>query len=329
VPPGEKIVVDDMVRGKVSFESDGVGDFIIVKSDGIPIYNYAVVIDDALMEISYVIRGEEHLSNTPRQVLLYQALDIECPHFAHISLILGKDRSKMSKRHGATSVIQYQKEGYLPEALVNFLALLGWSPDGEEEIFTLEELVKEFGMDRVAKNPAVFDMEKLKWLNGVYIRQADTELITQKAIPYLKERGYLPDDEDIDWEHLNAQIAIAKNYLSTISEVSDFFQQFFGIDVELEDDNAREILQQEQVPDVVEDFKQKLISLTEIEPGTVKKMLKSITKDLNLGGKKVFQPLRVAITGKTKGPELHDLIPVLGVEACVKRVNSSLQQAAG
>ena len=329
VPPGEKIVVDDMVRGKVSFESDGVGDFIIVKSDGIPIYNYAVVIDDALMEISYVIRGEEHLSNTPRQVLLYQALDIECPHFAHISLILGKDRSKMSKRHGATSVIQYQKEGYLPEALVNFLALLGWSPDGEEEIFTLEELVKEFGMDRVAKNPAVFDMEKLKWLNGVYIRQADTELITQKAIPYLKERGYLPDDKDIDWEHLNAQIAIAKNYLSTISEVSDFFQQFFGIDVELEDDNAREILQQEQVPDVVEDFKQKLISLTEIEPGTVKKMLKSITKDLNLGGKKVFQPLRVAITGKTKGPELHDLIPVLGVEVCVKRVNSSLQQAAG
>ncbi|MBO8169294.1 MAG: glutamate--tRNA ligase [Thermoanaerobacteraceae bacterium] len=328
VPQGEKIIVDDLVRGKVSFDSDGVGDFIIVKSDGIPTYNFAVIIDDALMKISHVIRGEEHLSNTPRQILLYQALGIEPPRFAHISLILGKDGSKMSKRHGATSVAQYRQQGYLPEALVNFLALLGWSPEGEEEKFSLDELIELFSLDRVAKKPAVFDIEKLNWLNGVYIRQTDVEKIARMAVPYLQESGHLPKDEAaIDWEKLVKQVSVAQNYLSKVSDITDFFAQFYGEQVVLEGDAAREVLQQEQVPQVIALFKQKLQDLDPVDSEGVKKMLKSITKELKLGGKKVFLPLRVALTGKTKGPELHDLIPVLGVEACIKRVESSLVQA--
>ena len=161
VPLNQTIAFDDMVRGHVSFESNGVGDFVIVKSDGIPVYNYAVVIDDHTMEVTHVIRAEEHLSNTPRQIAIYNALGWEVPTFGHISLILGKDYKKMSKRHGATSVDQYRQLGYLPEAIDNFLALLCWAPDGEQELFTQEELIQNFSMDRVAKNPAVFDIDKL------------------------------------------------------------------------------------------------------------------------------------------------------------------------
>jgi nondiscriminating glutamyl-tRNA synthetase len=193
VPEDKEIVINDLVRGEVAFQSEEVGDFIIVKSDGIPTYNYAVVIDDALMKISHVIRAEEHLSNTPRQILLYEALGFEIPQFAHISLILGKDRSKMSKRHGATSVVQYKEEGYLPEAVVNFLALLGWAPEGEAEIFSLEELIKEFSLERVAKNPAVFDMEKLRWINGIYLRECSLDKLTELALPYLIKAGYVAE----------------------------------------------------------------------------------------------------------------------------------------
>ena len=168
----KQIVFKDMVRDTVSFDSNGVGDFVIVKSDGVPVYNYAVVIDDALMHITHVIRGEEHLSNTPRQVVLYEALGFTAPEFGHISLILAKDRSKMSKRHGATSVDQYRNSGYLPEAIVNYLALLGWSPVGEQEFFSLDELIEQFSMDRVAKSPAVFDLDKLNYISAQYIKKA-------------------------------------------------------------------------------------------------------------------------------------------------------------
>ena len=202
VPKDQMIIINDMVRGTVNFESNGIGDFVIVKSDGIPTYNFAVTVDDHLMQISHVIRAEEHLSNTPRQILIYEALGWEKPTFAHISLILGKDKTKMSKRHGATSVVQYREQGYLPEAVVNFLALLGWAPGGEEEIFTMEQLIEQFSLDRVAKNPAVFDMDKLRWFNGYYIRQSSVERITDLALPYLKEAGYLPqeiNEEQYNW----------------------------------------------------------------------------------------------------------------------------------
>lgn len=171
VPANQQIVVHDLVRGDVTFDSNGIGDFVIVKSDGIPTYNYAVVIDDHLMKINHVIRAEEHLSNTPRQCLVYDALGFEKPVFGHISLILGKDHTKMSKRHGATSVDQYRQLGYLPAGINNFLALLGWAPNSEQEIFSMEELIKEFSMEHVAKNPAVFDLDKLNFINQHYVRQ--------------------------------------------------------------------------------------------------------------------------------------------------------------
>lgn len=239
VPENENIVVRDLVRGNVVFESNGIGDYVIVKSDGIPTYNFAVVLDDALMGITHVVRGEEHLSNTPRQLMIYDALGLQAPQFAHVSLILGKDRSKMSKRHGATAIEQYEKLGYLPEALVNFLVLLGWSPEGEEEIFSLEQLVEQFSLDRVAKNPAVFDLDKLNWLNGYYIRQSPVERIAAMALPYLKEAGYVSDQVTADSEWLKMVVASVQEYLSYVAEITEHVKIYFNEDFDFESEEAK------------------------------------------------------------------------------------------
>ncbi|MHB1419427.1 MAG: glutamate--tRNA ligase [Bacillota bacterium] len=327
VPDNENIVVKDLVRGEVTFESNGIGDFVIVKSDGIPTYNFAVVVDDAKMRISHVIRAEEHLSNTPRQILLYHALGIVPPLFAHISLILGKDRSKMSKRHGATSVVQYCKDGYLPEALFNFLALLGWSPEGEEEIFTREELINKFSLERVAKHPAVFDLDKLNWINGCYIRQTCLERITDLAIPYLKEAGLINGEIDGSrYQWLTQLVAAVRNYLSNMSEIPGYAQVFFGDEVAVVDAEAQGILREEQVPAVIELFKKKIMACGNLDGETARTILKEVGKELKLGGKKVFLPLRVALTGQQHGPELHDLLPLLGVDRIIKRLECSMEQ---
>lgn len=328
VPPQKEIIIDDLVRGKVLFDSDGIGDFVIVKSDGIPTYNFAVVIDDALMKISHVIRAEEHLSNTPRQILLYEALHFNLPTFAHISLILGKDRSKMSKRHGATSVVQYQELGYLPQAVVNFLALLGWSPVGEEEIFTLEELINQFSLDRVAKNPAVFDMDKLLWINGVYIRKMSVEELVPLVLPYLQKAGFVtenPSEEDLKWVSLVVQAL--QDHLTTLSGIVEHMGILVGEKVSFQDEQTIEILKEDTFNPVITLFLQKIRSLSELSPESVKPLFKEITKELKLGGKQVYMPIRIALTGQMHGPELFYLVPILGRELIEKRINYSTQQA--
>lgn len=326
VPPNKPIVFTDMVRGTVSFDSNGVGDFVIVKSDGIPVYNYAVVLDDALMHITHVIRAEEHLSNTPRQILLYDALGFEQPKFGHISLILGKDRTKMSKRHGATSVEQYRNLGYLPEAIDNFLALLGWAPNSEEEIFSLEELVEQFSMDRVAKNPAVFDIDKLNWINAHYTKQADPELITDLAIPHLKAAGYIGELSAEQRTWLVQVVAVLQEYISYAAQIVEHIDIFFNDNVEFETEEAREILQDADIPNVMAAFCTKLEALETIDAPAIKALLKSITKELKLGGKKVFMPIRIAITGKMHGPDLDKIIPLIGRERVLKRVELILSK---
>jgi nondiscriminating glutamyl-tRNA synthetase len=325
VPEGEKVVVEDVVRGWVEFDSDGVGDFVLVKSDGLPTYNYACVIDDYLMKITHVIRGEEHLSNTPRQVLLYQAFGWQPPKFAHISLILAEDRSKMSKRKGDTAVEQYREKGYLPEAVVNFLALLGWSPEGEEEVFFLEELVKQFDLNRVSRAPAVFDMDKLKWLNGHYIKNSSLERITELAVPYLQEAGYLTGELTPEqWNWVKMVVASVREYPTCLAEIIDYVDVFFNDEIEFEKEELKEILQQEQVPRVVEALYEALDQTPELTPETAKKVLRDICKGLKLGGKKVYMPLRIALTGSNHGPELYELIAILGKERVASRINRAL-----
>ncbi len=326
VPKDQEIVVQDLVRGNVSFDSNGIGDFVIVKSDGIPTYNYAVVIDDSLMKISHVMRAEEHLSNTPRQILIYQALGFEVPKFAHISLILGKDRTKMSKRHGATSVVQYKELGYLPEAVVNFLALLGWSPEGEEEIFTMEEIIEQFSLDRVAKNPAVFDMDKLKWINGIYIRKTEKERIIKLALPYLQKADFVskkPGQEEMEWVELVVD-ALAES-LSAVSEIVEHLGMLKSEEIAPENEEAENILKEDTFPTVANSFWQKLKDLPEVKPENVKPLFKAVTKELKLGGKKVYMPLRIALTGEMHGPELFYIIPILGKDLTYKRLQKAVE----
>lgn len=332
-PENQQVVFDDLVRGKMSFESNGVGDFVIVKSDGIPVYNYAVVIDDASMKITHVIRAEEHLSNTPRQVVLYEALGLKVPTFGHISLILGKDRTKMSKRHGATSVEQYRKLGYLPEAIVNFLALLGWAPNSEQEIFSSEELIQEFSMDRVAKNPAVFDIDKLNWINAHYMKEADPHLITDLAIPHLVEAGYITGElSAAEKAKLTEFVAVVQDHLSYAAQIVDYADIYFKDDVVIAGDDAEEakqMLLDEEIPAVIALFKEKLNALETVDAAGVKPILKAITKELKVGGKKVFMPIRIAMTGQMHGPDLVQLIAVLGRERVIKRIDQTMENIKG
>jgi len=326
VPENQIISFHDAVRDTVSFESNGIGDYVIVKSDGLPVYNYAVVLDDALMQITHVIRAEEHLSNTPRQILIYEALGLPLPEFGHISLILGKDHSKMSKRHGATSVEQYKALGYLPEAVVNFLALLGWSPPGEQEIFTAAELIELFSLDHVAKNPAVFDIDKLNWINSHYLKKLDLDTLTEMALPHLKAAGLISEElnaERLEW--VKQVVGAVRDYVSFAAQIPEHAAVFFHDDVTMENDETAQILKDPDVVRVMDEFLAKLSAMENITGEQVQATLKVIGKELKLGGKKVFMPVRVALTGQMHGPELASLIPLLGIERTMARIRHSMK----
>lgn len=328
VPTDQQILVRDMVRGDVVFDSNNIGDFVIVKSDGIPTYNYAVVIDDALMHITHVIRAEEHLSNTPRQCLVYDALGFEKPVFGHISLILGKDHTKMSKRHGATSVDQYRQLGYLPEGIVNFLALLGWAPNSEQEIFSIDELIKEFSMERVAKNPAVFDIDKLNWINQHYMRQLDDEAFFAAAKPHMIAAGYMTGEETgekLVW--LKKVVATSKDHVSFAAQIPASVEMYFNDEFGFENDEAAAVLQAETVPTVIGMLLEELPKLEVLDGAAVKALFKTIQKTTKLKGKDVFMPIRVALTGNQHGPELAEMVPLLGIERTEKRIRASLAKA--
>ncbi len=328
VPEGRVLLVDDLVRGRVEFASDGIGDFIIVKSDGIPTYNFAVVLDDALMGITHILRGEEHLSNTPRQLLIYQALGFQVPEFAHISLILGEDRSKMSKRHGAVSVVQYREDGYLPEALVNFLALLGWSPPTDREILDRRELAGLFSLERVSKSPAVFNLEKLQWMNMNYLKNAPLPVIFDLCLPHLARAGLIEDrlsPERRAW--LEKVVDSVRAKLSYCAQVTEVAAAFFGETVQLEhgDEEARLALAETTAPAVVSLLREKALQFAEWDEETVRQVLKEVGKELNVKGKALLMTVRVAVSGRSHGPDLNTLLALLGPQAVARRLDHALK----
>lgn len=333
VPEGEQVVVHDLVRGDVSFDSDGIGDFIIVKSDGIPVYNFAVVLDDVTMKISHVIRGEEHLSNTPRQIVLYDALGYEAPKFAHISLILGRDDegklTKMSKRHGSTSVVAYQQQGFLPEAIVNFLALLGWAPGGEEELFTIDELIKKFSLEHVSKSPAVFDMEKLKWINGMYIRKASSEQLLEYGLPFLKKAGLIkrnPKMTEMIWAM--QVIDALKNHITCFAELPEIVKKYQA-KVFYNENIMAEIKENKEVAvTVMTAMEEKLEGIETLTSDTYKHILKEIKNETGIGGRDLFHSIRVAKTGEEEGPDLDKLAIVMGKDLMLERTREFLSVAA-
>ncbi|MBH8604817.1 MULTISPECIES: glutamate--tRNA ligase [unclassified Thermoactinomyces] len=328
VPEGKTIIFDDEIRGTVRFESDGIGDFVIRRPDGRPTYNFAVVVDDALMKITHVIRGEEHLSNTPKQILIYEALGFEVPQFAHIPLILNAEGKKMSKRDETIIqfIDQYKELGYLPEAIINFIALLGWSPEGEEEIFSKDELIQAFSLSRVSKAPAIFDTGKLKWMNGQYIKQAPLERITRLAIPYLEKAGRVTtplSPEQEEW--VTRLVSLYQEQLEYVAQIVELTDLFFQDEVTY-GDSAAEVLREEHVPAVLGAFLQKVQEADRFEPETIKTMFKEIQKETGYKGKRLFMPIRVAVTGQDHGPDLRETLALIGKESVVNRLRSVIDK---
>ncbi|RRJ62168.1 glutamate--tRNA ligase [Paenibacillus oralis] len=326
VPEGRTFAFDDLVKGTISFESDISGDFVIVKKDGIPTYNFAVVLDDHLMKISHVLRGEDHVSNTPRQLMIYDAFGWEPPVFGHMTLIVGENHKKLSKRDESVIqfIEQYDQLGYLPEALFNFIALLGWSPEGEEEFFTKDELISIFDAGRLSRSPAVFDTNKLAHLNNHYIKNADPDRIARLAIPHLQKAGRLPAEltpEQEAWSQ--ALVALYQEQMTAASDIVALADLFFRSDLELEEEAAA-VLAEPQVPAVLSAFLAKVEGLSEYTVENIAAAIKEVQKETGSKGKGLFMPIRVALTGQMHGRDLNRTIFLLGQSKVLDRLKARI-----
>lgn len=326
VPEGRTFTFDDLVKGPISFESDVSGDFVIVKKDGIPTYNFAVVLDDHLMNITHVLRGEDHVSNTPRQLMIYDAFGWEPPVFGHMTLIVGENHKKLSKRDESVIqfIEQYDQLGYLPEAMFNFIALLGWSPEGEEEIFSKDELISIFDANRLSRSPAVFDTNKLAHLNNHYIKNADPARIASLAIPHLQRAGKLPTElspEQKAWA--GALIALYQEQMTAASDIVELSEMFFRSEPALDEEGAA-VLAEPQVPNVLAAFLAKVEGLAEFSVENIGAAIKEVQKETGTKGKGLFMPIRVALTGQMHGRDLNQTIYLLGRDKVVDRLKARL-----
>src|SRR5579875_2036854 len=316
--PEKPLRFHDIVRGEVAFLHETVSDPILVRSSGVPVYNYVVTIDDALMQITHVIRGDDHISNTPKQVAIYEAFGWPVPEFAHLSTILGSDRERLSKRHGATSIASFREMGILPEALVNYLALLGWGPEGgTRETFTPEELVHEFRLERVTASPAVFDFDKLHWLNRHYLKLADPARLLHLAWPYFEKSGWLPAQDHAE-QQIGAWfaklVALFLPSVDCLEQLPDKARFLFHLDVEAArtDPENTAILQTESAQRVLAAFAQRLReNAAPLTPEVFKSWMNSIKAETGAKGKDLFHPVRIALTGAHSGPEFDKLIPLM------------------
>ncbi len=321
LPANRDIKFKDIIRGDITINTDDLDDQVLLKSDGFPTYHLAVVIDDHLMGITHIVRGEEWLPSTPKHVYLYEAFGWEKPTYVHLPTVLNKDRKKLSKRHGDVSVEDFRKKGYLPEALVNYLALVGWTPEDNREILSMEELIKEFTFERVSNAGGVFDNDKLDWVNGNYIRSYDLDKLTKLAIPYLKDAGFIDDEfaeKRYDW--IKTLVETVREGLSYLSEIVDKVHIFFADTVKPEDEEALDILKWEETPVVLKAFKEALNEVEEIDNEFAKTIMKKIQKSTGVKGKKLFMPVRVALTGTSHGPELVNIIYLLGKQNILNRI---------
>jgi glutamyl-tRNA synthetase len=311
------IEFEDLIRGTMKFEGEAIGDFIVVRSNGMPAYNFAVVIDDHLMGITHVIRGEDHLSNTALQLMLYKAFGFAPPTFVHHCLILGKDRAKLSKRHGSVSVAEFRNQGILPEALINYLGLLGSSFTDGREVLSREEMIDGFALERASKSGAIFDEEKLHWLNAIYIRNCKTEDLILRLKPFLEQAGYKTGAIDAKW--FNEVIELVKTELTALAEIGSHIDIFFDDKYEITDE-AKQILEKENAVVVVKAFDEYLKTAADNPQENYVAAIKYVKEKTGAKGKDLFMPIRVALTGKVHGPELDKVFAILGRNAALKRL---------
>ncbi len=322
LPQNYDIKFKDLVRGDISINTDDVDDQVLLKSDGYPTYHMAVVVDDHLMDISHIVRGEEWLSSTPKHIHLYEAFGWEKPLYVHLPTVLNKERKKLSKRHGDVAVGDFKEKGYLPQGLVNYLALVGWSPEDNEEILPMDKLIEKFSFDRVARAGGIFDKDKLDWVNAHYIKDTNTEDLTHMAIPYLRDAGFIDEgfeNENRQW--LELLVETVKDSLHYMAEIKEKVGFIFKDDFELTGEDELEIIKGEDVGKVLDGIKEELESVEEIDLDYAKGFMKKVQKATGVKGKNLFMPSRVALTGSAHGPEFVNVLVLLGKEKILKRID--------
>ena len=310
-------IVEDLIKGNIVFNNEELDDLIIERSDGYPTYNFAVVIDDALMNITHVIRGDDHVNNTPRQILLYEALGFDVPKFAHVPMILGSDKTRLSKRHGATSVMAYKEMGFLPEALVNYLVRLGWA-HGVQEIFSMAELVDLFSMEAVGKSPAVFNPEKLLWLNAHYIKESSLDRLAEEMKPL-----WPSETNTGDTAFTKKVIADLQLRVKTLAELAETAGFYFTDEIQYEEQAAQKFL----TPDIVEHLKgiaDAIYSVQNFSKEGLEEFFKAFTQERNIKFKLIAQPLRVVLTGKTVSPGIDEIMVTLGKDRVIKKIKKAI-----
>ncbi|WP_018659631.1 glutamate--tRNA ligase [Allofustis seminis] len=322
---------NDMVKGEISFESESVGgDWVIVKRDGTPTYNFAVAVDDHYMEVTHVLRGDDHISNTPKQMLVYDSFGWEYPRFGHMTLITNPETGKKLSKRDVTIlqfIEDYRDMGYMPEALFNFIALLGWSPKGEEELFTPAEFIEIFDYHRLSTSPAAFDNKKLNWIANQYMQHADQHELTEKVIADLQASKLLPNVlEDDQKEKINKLVALYQEQMSYVKEFKTLAELFFDAKIQWTD-ASREVLAGETVLQVLENFKAQLEAMDELTAEAVQKAIKTVQKETGVKGRNLYMPIRVATTGQQHGPELPLAIELLGKEKVLAHLDEAMEIA--
>ncbi|MBI4487072.1 MAG: glutamate--tRNA ligase, partial [Acidobacteria bacterium] len=330
VPESREVAFEDVVRGEVRFQTDVIGDPVIVRADGHPAYNFAVVVDDALMEVTHVVRGEDHISNTPRQVLLYEALGFKPPTFAHLALVMGPDHSPLSKRHGATSVAEFRSKGYLPESLVNYLALIGWSPGGGDELLPIDELARRFSLEEVGLSAGVFDEEKLAWVNRHYLKMADPRRLAELAVPYFNQAGIKMSPNDRGLEFLASAMPMAASSVDRLDQVPARLAFLFdyGAEQALADARVRDEMGNDHARAVVVALAEELAGAPRLDRERFRAIAAQVKMRTGQKGKALFHPMRVALTGRAEGPELDLAIPAIDRGADLPR-NAGVPQIPG
>src|SRR5919107_1728706 len=326
-PREDKTVVEDLIRGPVTFENANIEDFVLMKSTDTPTYNFAAAVDDATMRITHVIRGDDHLSNTPRQILIYKALGYELPQFAHVPQVLGPDKKKLSKRHGAASVEDFAAQGYLPEALFNYLALLGAGYAADEEIFPPHELAERFRIDRVSGNPAVFDEKKLLSINAVYLRRQTPEELTMVAVPMLAEPGVAtPEELERGMPRLTEIMALLRDRLNRTTEIPGAAGYFYGAELRYDPEEFEKQLGKKFVRETFPELLGRLEALPEWTEEAIEEAVRGLAAEKEKGARHLIHPLRFAATGRTVSAGLFETLALLGRERCLLRIEDVLEK---
>ena len=319
VEKSKKVAFLDMIRGTVEFSTDEIKDQVLMKSDGTPTYNFACVVDDHEMQITHVIRGDDHISNTPKQVMLYEALGFALPKFAHIPLILSKDGGRMSKRHGATSIFEYKNMGFLPEALANYLSLMGWAPGNDVEILPIEEVVKLFDVKDVNKTGAIFDMDKLSWINGQYIKNMAPDELARRSEEYLKSKNVIDDKFDRPrWREISAAY---RERTRTLEDLVSVYRIFFSDEVEYDEKAVEKYLNKPNSKDIITRCKSAIEAGDKFDKVSIEEAYRRLADELKVKAAELIHPTRVAISGKTVGAGLFDMMELLGREKVLKRLS--------